>query len=62
MRCLDCGNTTDFRVLFYDWSLVTKDPQGGWTIEDSLSFGQADNPEHPIECHDCNSTRIEDTE
>jgi len=62
MKCLDCGNTKDFRVLFHDWSLLSKGDNGSYSISDSLSFGEAIDPEHPTECHECGKTNIEDTE
>jgi hypothetical protein len=56
--CLDCGNTTDFRVLYNDWSLWTKHPKGGYEVTDSLSYGEAMDSAHPMECHNCDSTNI----
>ena len=56
--CKDCGNTDDFRVLYHDWSLLTKGEDGEYTITDSLSFGEADNPKYPMECHDCGGTNV----
>ena len=57
MECLDCGNTEDFRVLYLDWSLVSKS-EGSYGITDSLSFSEANDPNHPIECHNCDSTNV----
>ena len=58
LECLDCGNTSDFRELFHDWSLITRGDDGSYGISESLSFGEAEDPAHPIECHDCDSTNI----
>ena len=62
IKCLDCGNTTDFRVLFHDWSLISRGDDDYYELNDSLSFGEACDPAHPMECHDCDSTNTTTTQ
>ena len=54
IKCLDCGNTEYFRELYHDWSLIQRSDDGTYGIAESLSFGEACDPAHPMECHDCN--------
>jgi hypothetical protein len=61
MKCLDCGNVSDFQVLYHDWSLLTREEDGSYSISHSLSFAEAIDPEHPTKCHNCGSTNIEET-
>ena len=57
MKCLDCGNTTNFRVAFTDWSLVCLDDDGTYGISESLDFYEDEN--QATECHKCESTNVE---
>ena len=61
LKCLDCGNTENFRVLFHDWSLLRKEDDSNlYSVIESLSYVEACDPAHPMECHECDSPNIEE--